>query len=184
MAILSNGKVALISGNELQIWDMTSYVCINILLERVNMVLALPDDKIVVSTYTLGLVFFDVNNNYEQYFRKRVFNLKIDDIFLLTNGNLLCTHWHDSGYCKFFNSIRVLDRNSDYNDKEIIQVNSPFSALTNLSNDKFAAPYDEDIYLWNIDNRYQSFKILNSGYYGSKYYCLMDTLLRHSGMKQ
>jgi hypothetical protein len=29
MTILSNGKVALVSGDELQIWDMTSYNCID-----------------------------------------------------------------------------------------------------------------------------------------------------------
>jgi WD40 repeat protein len=171
MAILSNDKVALISGNKLQIWDMTSYDCINTLLERVNMVLALPDNKIVVSTCTSGLVFFDVNNNYKQCSRKTLLWLEIDDIFLLTNGNILCSTWSDIGFCKNFNNMRVLDCNSGYDDKEIIQVDSPFSAITNISIDKFTTAYDKDIYLWDIANRYQSFKVLKG--HSEKVICLL-----------
>jgi WD40 repeat protein len=159
MAILPNGKVALVSSDKLQIWDMTSYDCINTLLEQVNVVLALPDNKIVVSTHKLGLVFFDINNNYKQYFRKTAFNVMIFDIFLLTNGNLLCSYWEDYVYYKLFISIRVLDCNSDYADN-VIQEDSTFSAIINLSNYKFATVYEEDIYLWDIDNHYQSFKVL------------------------
>jgi hypothetical protein len=118
------------------------------------------DNKFVVSTYSSGLVFFDINNNYKQCFRKKVLWLEIDDIFLLTNGNLICSTWSDIGFCKNLNDIRVLDCNSGYDDNQIIQVDSPFSALTNISIDKFATAWDEDIYLWDITNRYQSFKVL------------------------
>jgi WD40 repeat protein len=170
MAILSNGKVALVSGNKLQIWDMTSYDCTNTLLQHVNMVLALPDNKIVVSTYTSGLVFFDINNNYEQYFRKTI-SLEIDDIFLLTNGNLLCSLWHDIGCSRNINCIGILDCNSEYNDIQIIHIDSPISALTNISIDKFATAYDKDIYLYDVPNRYRSSKILKG--HREKVTCLL-----------
>jgi WD40 repeat protein len=147
-AILPDGNLILSGLNKLTIWDMKTYECIKTIHDDFSLMILLPSDNIVSSSFHGCIKFWDAKEDYK-CFKEMQIHFGIYKLFLLTCGKLIyCIQDYQEerkdeiDYSP--NSIYTLDYINGFEVKELKDYKSTVSALANLLENKLA------IAVWRI----------------------------------
>jgi WD40 repeat protein len=160
MAMLPNGNLITLSRSKLNIWDTNTNQCLKTVEDKIfhSLMILLPNNIIVTSTYDGHLKFLDIGNDFNCVKDLRIKG-DVYKLFLLSNKNLICFSRYliadddfdfpvlNEAYC-----ITIIDYMNNFKITEYDNCKQRISLLVNLINNKLASGYEYHnvIRIWDV----------------------------------